>query len=300
MWPVAHPLGARPRQHICPAPQLDAGQHRPVRCHSLVHRQLTGGAPNTPSPVLSRSSPTPSSLPHPTPAPSQCRAHTQRTLRRSKQLAPQAAAEGNSSSNSTGGSGTAFGDPNTLVGMLMAYAVQLQQEQQQSAANPHAGAEVHVEGITFHPPGSETPLLDNVSMVLPPNSLGLVIGRSGSGKTTLLQVLAGLTEQSAGHIRIVKLGAGAVSGSGSSSNGNGVGGYSGGNGNGNGLYPVAAAAAAAGPAAGSTGSGGLSVEDRMQQVGGCGGWGHAYEAFGGWVRVCGVAAGVWRGSLRVC
>lgn len=149
----------------------------------------------------------------------------------------------------------------------MAYAVQLQQEQQQSAANPHAGAEVHVEGITFHPPGSETPLLDNVSMVLPPNSLGLVIGRSGSGKTTLLQVLAGLTEQSAGHIRIVKLGAGAVSGSGSSSNGNGVGGYSGGNGNGNGLYPVAAAAAAAGPAAGSTGSGGLSVEDRMQQVG---------------------------------
>ncbi len=155
----------------------------------------------------------------------------------------------------------------------MAYAVQLQQEQQQSAANPHAGAEVHVEGITFHPPGAESPLLDNVSMVLPPNSLGLVIGRSGSGKTTLLQVLAGLTEQSSGRIRIVNLGAGAAGSS--SSNGNGVGGYGGGSGNGNGQYPAAGPGAAAGAAAGS-GPGGLSVEDRMQQVGG---WG------GGWARV---------------
>ncbi|KAG2435791.1 hypothetical protein HXX76_006987 [Chlamydomonas incerta] len=151
------------------------------------------------------------------------------------------------------GAGTAFGDPNSLMGMLMAYAVQMQQQQAAGGGAAAPGAEVRVEGLTFHPPGAEQPLLQDISMQLPANSLGLVMGRSGSGKTTLLQVLAGLSEQTSGQVRVLRGGA--------------VGGVAlpptnsyaaGGNGAGNGAH--AAAAAAGGPA-------GLTMEERMQQVG---------------------------------
>lgn len=96
-------------------------------------------------------------------------------------------------------------DPNGLAGMFMAYAMQLQQamqEQQQQSAAGSSGANVLVKNLGFHPPGAERPLLDNVSFHLKPNQLGLIIGRSGSGKTTLLQLLAGLSEQTAGQIFI--------------------------------------------------------------------------------------------------
>jgi hypothetical protein len=72
------------------------------------------------------------------------------------------------------------------MSMLMAYAAQMQQQQQQGS-RVAPGAEVHVDDLGFHPPGAERPLLTDVSMLVPANSLGLVIGRSGSGKTTLLQ-----------------------------------------------------------------------------------------------------------------
>jgi energy-coupling factor transport system ATP-binding protein len=63
---------------------------------------------------------------------------------------------------------------------------------------------VLVKDLTFHPPGSEAPLLSGVNMTLSARSLNLIIGRSGSGKTTLLQLLAGLCEQTSGEIHIRK------------------------------------------------------------------------------------------------
>jgi ABC-type bacteriocin/lantibiotic exporter with double-glycine peptidase domain len=85
----------------------------------------------------------------------------------------------------------------------MAYAAQMQQQlQQQSAASELPGANVLARGVAFHPPGAEAPLLDGVGFDLRSNQLGLIIGRSGSGKTTLLQLLAGLTEQTAGDVFI--------------------------------------------------------------------------------------------------
>ncbi|GBG00414.1 hypothetical protein Rsub_13176 [Raphidocelis subcapitata] len=96
------------------------------------------------------------------------------------------------------------GDPagtNALAGLFMAYAAQMQQQmQQQNADASLPGAHVRARGVSFHPPGAEAPLLDGVSFDLRSNQLGLVIGRSGSGKTTLLQLLAGLSEQTAGDI----------------------------------------------------------------------------------------------------
>ena len=77
-------------------------------------------------------------------------------------------------------------------------------QQQQAAAaaslRPPSGATVHVRNLTFHPPGTEAPLISGINMTLPANSLNLIIGRSGSGKTTLLQLLAGLCEQTSGHV----------------------------------------------------------------------------------------------------
>ena len=50
--------------------------------------------------------------------------------------------------------------------------------------------------------GAQAPILDDVSLELPANSLGLVFGRSGAGKTTLLSAVAGLATPSAGGIAI--------------------------------------------------------------------------------------------------
>ena len=52
--------------------------------------------------------------------------------------------------------------------------------------------------------GAAAPLLQDVSLRLPANSLGLVYGRSGAGKTTLLNLVAGLARPSAGNICIAK------------------------------------------------------------------------------------------------
>ncbi|KAF8062780.1 CDKC-1 [Scenedesmus sp. PABB004] len=95
-------------------------------------------------------------------------------------------------------------DPNGLAGLLMAAALQLQQAAEAGAGGGAGGGlpggSVLVRDLAFHPPGADAPLLDGVSFRLPPNQLGLIIGRSGSGKTTLLQLLAGLSEQTRGDI----------------------------------------------------------------------------------------------------
>mmetsp|Transcript_10062 Transcript_10062/g.21517 ORF Transcript_10062/g.21517 Transcript_10062/m.21517 type:complete len:350 (+) Transcript_10062:349-1398(+) len=100
-------------------------------------------------------------------------------------------------------------DPSVLAGLFMSY-MQHAQGAQQAGGLTTPGATLHVQNLTFHPPGAEQPLLSNVSMQLPANSLGLIIGRSGSGKTTLLQVLAGLSDQTAGEIMLTR---GSASGS---------------------------------------------------------------------------------------
>ncbi|KAG2451234.1 hypothetical protein HYH02_003841 [Chlamydomonas schloesseri] len=169
-------------------------------------------------------------------------------LGRDARQAPRCrAAAGGGAGPASGGAGTAFGDPNSLMGMLMAYAVQMQQQQAAGAGAAAPGAEVRVEGLTFHPPGAERPLLQDINLTLPANSLGLVMGRSGSGKTTLLQVLAGLSEQTSGQVRVLRGGGSAFNGNGSSAlNGNG---------------------SSAGGVHAAGGPGGLSMEERMQQVG---------------------------------
>ena len=58
----------------------------------------------------------------------------------------------------------------------------------------------HQNQCTSRSAGAPAPLLTDVSLSLPPNKLGLVFGRSGAGKTTLLQLVAGLSQPTAGSI----------------------------------------------------------------------------------------------------
>ena len=59
---------------------------------------------------------------------------------------------------------------------LLDIAAAQQQQQGQQQPKP-SGATVCVHGLTFHPPGTEAPLLSDINMTLPANSLNLVIGR---------------------------------------------------------------------------------------------------------------------------
>lgn len=90
-----------------------------------------------------------------------------------------------------------------FAAVLMQYAAQLQQEQQrQQQQVPKDRVALQVTGATYHPPGVPIPILKDISMTMPANRLGLVIGRSGSGKTTLLQMIAGFMEPTSGDLDV--------------------------------------------------------------------------------------------------
>lgn len=72
------------------------------------------------------------------------------------------------------------------------------QTQQDVDENP--GANVLVKDLCFHPAGAPSPLLNDISLELQANRLGLIFGRSGAGKSTLLQVIAGLLDSTKGDI----------------------------------------------------------------------------------------------------
>ena len=64
------------------------------------------------------------------------------------------------------------------------------------------GSHLYADRISYHPPGAPQPLLQEASLHLAANELGLVYGASGSRKTTLLQMLSGLCEAISGSVWI--------------------------------------------------------------------------------------------------
>jgi len=69
-----------------------------------------------------------------------------------------------------------------------------------AAQQSQSGPALHVANMVYQPPGTAAPLLDDVSMVLQPNQMGLIYGRSGSGKTSLLKIVAGLAQHNSGRV----------------------------------------------------------------------------------------------------
>lgn len=59
---------------------------------------------------------------------------------------------------------------------------------------------LNLRNVFYHPATTPHPILADISLSLPPQRLGLIVGRSGAGKTTLLEILAGLAERTGGEI----------------------------------------------------------------------------------------------------
>jgi len=57
-----------------------------------------------------------------------------------------------------------------------------------------------LENLGYHPTATENPILADIDLQIPPNSLTAIVGPSGSGKTTLLDILAGLAEPTQGRV----------------------------------------------------------------------------------------------------
>jgi energy-coupling factor transport system ATP-binding protein len=59
---------------------------------------------------------------------------------------------------------------------------------------------LYLKNVTYHPAATPHPIIENITLTLAPQKLGLIVGTSGSGKTTLLEILAGLAEKTSGQI----------------------------------------------------------------------------------------------------
>jgi energy-coupling factor transport system ATP-binding protein len=57
-----------------------------------------------------------------------------------------------------------------------------------------------LKNLSYHPPASARPILQDLNLELPPQQLGLIVGASGSGKSTLLEILAGLASATSGGV----------------------------------------------------------------------------------------------------
>ena len=70
-----------------------------------------------------------------------------------------------------------------------------------TALPPLRGA-LSVERLVFHLPGSERPILREVSFELPAGKALAIVGPSGSGKSTLARMITGVFAPTSGHVRI--------------------------------------------------------------------------------------------------
>ena len=59
---------------------------------------------------------------------------------------------------------------------------------------------LRLQNLIYHPAATTQPILNQISLELPAQNLGLIVGASGSGKTTILEILAGLAEATKGKI----------------------------------------------------------------------------------------------------
>jgi len=62
------------------------------------------------------------------------------------------------------------------------------------------GADIVFKGLSYRYPGSDIPVLDELTMVIPSNKVTAIVGVSGSGKTTLMKMLLKFYEPQKGEI----------------------------------------------------------------------------------------------------
>ncbi len=64
-----------------------------------------------------------------------------------------------------------------------------------------AGQELKLNNISFRYTGSETPVLNNISLSIPPKKVTAIVGASGSGKTTLMKLLLKFYDPISGELK---------------------------------------------------------------------------------------------------
>ncbi len=78
---------------------------------------------------------------------------------------------------------------------------ELQQESHQTNEIPH-DVDIEVKNLSYRYLGSDVPVLDNLSLVIPANKVTAIVGVSGSGKTTLMKLLLKFYEPEKGEVLI--------------------------------------------------------------------------------------------------
>ncbi|WP_125718949.1 peptidase domain-containing ABC transporter [Flavobacterium ustbae] len=78
---------------------------------------------------------------------------------------------------------------------------ELQQEINQTNEVPH-DVDIEIKNLSFRYLGSDAPVLDNLSLIIPCNKVTAIVGVSGSGKTTLMKLLLKFYEPEKGEVLI--------------------------------------------------------------------------------------------------
>ena len=76
-----------------------------------------------------------------------------------------------------------------------------QQEEHQTHDVPY-NADIDIKNLTYRYLGSDIPVLENLSLIIPANKVTAIVGVSGSGKTTLMKLLLKFYEPNTGEINI--------------------------------------------------------------------------------------------------
>lgn len=78
---------------------------------------------------------------------------------------------------------------------------EIQQETNQTTDVPY-NADIDIKNLSFRYLGSDIPVLENLSLVIPANKVTAIVGVSGSGKTTLMKLLLKFYEPNTGEVNI--------------------------------------------------------------------------------------------------
>jgi ATP-binding cassette subfamily B protein len=78
---------------------------------------------------------------------------------------------------------------------------EIQQETNQTNDVPY-NADIDIKNLSFRYLGSDIPVLENLSLIIPANKVTAIVGVSGSGKTTLMKLLLKFYEPNTGEVNI--------------------------------------------------------------------------------------------------
>ncbi|MEM8535175.1 MAG: ABC transporter ATP-binding protein [Chloroflexota bacterium] len=98
-----------------------------------------------------------------------------------------------------------FHENNLFVGNLFQFlaiqpSVEMRAMDRPQSFKLHTTPHIEFQNVSFHYPGTDKPVLDNLNLTIKPGEAVALVGDNGAGKTTLVKLLAGLYEPTGGRI----------------------------------------------------------------------------------------------------